>query len=385
MNLTRNKTIGLFVRADLSVKRELLRSVAREAHILGNWELLLLAPVNRHVAFTVPPKIDGLLAWPDEPAEVGPLLAANAPTIFMGHLDPGTPATRITLDNHKVGRVIANGFIERGFRHYAAYYQRGTYPYSRDRLAGFRERVRGTGAEEPALFDGQAMGVEPATWQAGLESLAPWLRLLPKPCGVFCDTDQAGADLLRACQHLGIRVPDEVAVIAVGDDDLLCHLSHPPLSSVSLGARELGKRAASLLDERIKWPRKKPRTYVWDEFTLMERASSELLAVDDQAVAAALRYIREMATKGIGVEDVVKVTSLSRRMLELRFKAVTGQTPHAEIMRVKLMRAQALLAATDLPIAEVADRAGFSEPQRLCEIFARKTGISPLAWRRRSR
>lgn len=190
---------------------------------------------------------------------------------------------------------------------------------------------------------------------------------------------------MRACQHLGVRVPDEVAVIGVGNDDLLCAVSHPPLSSVSLRGREVGKRAVAMLEERMRFPRRKARTQVMEEFTLVERASSELLAVEDGAVAAALRCIREMATRGIGVEDAVAATALSRRMLEVRFKAATGRTLHEEIMRVRMARAQLLLETTELAVAEVAERAGFSEPQRLCEAFARKRGMTPGEWRRRSR
>jgi LacI family transcriptional regulator len=379
------KTIGLFVRADLSIKRELLRSVAREAQIRGNWELLLLAPVNRHVGFSVPPDVDGLLVWPDEPTEVEPLLAAGTPTVFMGHIKPTRDAARIMFDNHEIGRLIAGGFIERGFRHFAAYCQRGGYVYSDDRLAGFRERVAEETKAEPALFDGTTMGAEPAKWQAGLEALEGWLRGLPKPVGVFCDTDQAGADLLRACQHLGVPVPDEVAVIGVGDDDLLCALAHPPLSSVSLGGREAGRLAATMLEERMRFPRRAPKTRVVREFVLMERASSDMLAVEDEAVATALRTIRERATQGIGVDAVVRTTGLSRRMLELRFKAATGRTLHDDILRVRLERAKSLLATTDLTVAEVAERSGCAEPQRLCELFARKLNATPVEWRRRSR
>lgn len=380
-----SKTIGLFVRADLSFKRELLRGVAVEAQARGNWELLLLAPVNRGVGFNVPPIMDGLLMWPDEAGEIEPLLDAAVPTVSLGHVEPTREVARIVFDNAKVGRVIAEEFVERGFRHFAAYCQRLMYRYAQERLAGFRARVVAAGAAEPAVFDGEVMSHEPAKWQAGLEALGVWLRALPKPAGIFCDTDQAGADLLRACQHLGVRVPDEVAVIGVGDDDLLCALAHPPLSSLSLRGREVGKLAVAMLDERMRFPRRKARTRMMEEFTLVERASSELLAVEDGAVAAALRCIRETATRGMGVEDAVKATALSRRMLEVRFKAATGRTMHEEIMRVKLARAQTLLETTDLAVAEVAERAGFNEPQRLCEAFARKRGMTPLEWRRRLR
>ncbi|MBC8009236.1 MAG: substrate-binding domain-containing protein, partial [Burkholderiales bacterium] len=369
----------------MSFKRELLRSVAREAHARGNWELLLLAPVNRSVGFNVPPSMDGLLLWPDGVEELEPLLGAEVPTVCLGHIDPTQEVPRIVFDNHKVGRVIAEGFLERGFRHFGAYCQRRMYRYAEDRFAGFRERVLAAGAAEPTAFNGEVMSLEPVKWQAGLEALGAWLRALPKPAAIFCDTDQAGADLLRACQHLDIRVPDEVAAIGVGDDDLLCNLSHPPLSSVSLRGAEVGRQAVGMLEERMRWPRRKVKTRVMTEFRLIERASSELLAVEDAAVTKALRCIREMATNGIGVDEVVEAAGLSRRMLELRFKATTGRTPHAEILRVKLARAQSLLATTDLPVAEVAERSGFNAPQRLCEAFARKLGFAPLEWRRRSR
>ncbi|MBC8039618.1 MAG: hypothetical protein H7Y06_03680, partial [Opitutaceae bacterium] len=108
------KTIGLFVRTDLSFKRELLRSIAREAHVRGNWELLLLAPVNRGVGFNVPPIMDGLIMWPDEAVEVEPLLAAEVPTVSLGHVDLSREVARVIFNNEHVGRVMAEGFLERG-------------------------------------------------------------------------------------------------------------------------------------------------------------------------------------------------------------------------------------------------------------------------------
>ncbi len=377
------RRIGLFVRADLSTKRELMRGIAAEARTRGNWELLLLAPVNRHVAFNVPPVMDGLIAWLDEPDEAKTLLVRRPPAVLLGGREPegDVPVARLRFDSVAMGRRIAEALLGKGLRNFAAYCQRLDYAYGGERLRGFAERLGEAGLPAPSCYDGEVMSREPSRWLDELETLGTWLRGLPRPCGLLCDTDQAGADLLRACQHHGVRVPDEIAVIAVGDDDLLCQLSHPALSSLNLRPRDAARLAVELLEQRMRHPRRRPSEHVLADFPIMERASSDLVAVDDAAVAAALRLIRERACSGLGVEELARATRLSRRMLEMRFKAATGNTLHGEITRVRMARAQELLAESDLRVAEIAERCGYGEPQRLCEAFAREGLASPAAWR----
>jgi LacI family transcriptional regulator len=372
------RVLGLFARPDLSAKRDFLLGVARAARAHEDCEIVMLAPVDRLAPFALPPQLDGVIAWPDLPEELPSLRGIPAPLVFMGHIDPGPGFTRVRIDNLAIGRLAADHFLARGFRRFAACMLRADYPYGRDRLAGYTARLAETEeAGPPEIFrlkDNEIAGGEVAR-------IETWLRALPGPTAVYCDTDRAGSLLLRLCQHLGVKVPDQVAVLATGDDDLLCALTHPPLSSIGVRAADAGRLAFELIEARWRRPSTRPAVHPLGDFRVTERASTELLAVEDRAAAAALRLIRERACNGVSVDELARAAGLSRRMLELRFKAATGGTIHAEITRVRLARAQALLAESDLLVAEIAERCGYGEPQRLCEAFARAGLPSPKAWR----
>lgn len=375
--MPRSRVLGLFVRPDLSAKRDFMLGVAKAARARGACEIAMLAPVDRLAPFSLPPQLDGVIVWPDLEEELPSLRSIPAPLVFMGHIDPGPGFTRVRIDNHSIGRLASDFFLARGFRRFAACLLRGDYNYGRERHEGYASRLAEAGVPGPEVFrlrDHDAAGSD-------LGRLETWLRALPGPTAIYCDTDRAGSRLLRLCQHLGVRVPDDASVLATGDDDLICALSHPPLSSIGVRAPDAGRIAFDLMETRWRRPSTRPAVHLLGDFRVTERASTDLLAVEDGVAAATIRRIRERACAGVAIDELARAAGLSRRMLELRFKAATGGTIHSEITRVRLARAQELLADTDLRIAEVAERCGYGESQRLCEAFARAFGTSPAAWR----
>ena len=161
------------------------------------------------------------------------------------------------------------------------------------------------------------------------ERVTAWLQTLPKPVGIMACNDFRGRQVLEASMVAEIPVPDEVAVVGVDDDQLLCELSNPPLSSVRLNAEQGGYQAAELLDQLIARPKRRPQQIDVEPLWVVCRQSTEVVAVDDPEVAAALRFIRDKVLTPIGVEDVVQQVALSRRMLELRFERALGRTIRA--------------------------------------------------------
>ena len=213
------------------------------------------------------------------------------------------------------------------------------------------------------------------------KALADWLRALPKPAGILACDDFRGWQILEVCRQIGIAVPEEIAVIGVGNDERLCELSTPSLTSIQLDKIGIGYEAARLLDEWIVTGRPAHSLRI-KPVRIVLRQSTQGLAIADSDIACALRLIRERACEGINVDDILRVVPLSRRVFENRFKALIGQTPHDYIILVRFEHVTRLLAETNLSIAEVAARTGFCYPEYLCTAFKRRFGIRTEEYRR---
>jgi len=218
-----------------------------------------------------------------------------------------------------------------------------------------------------------------------MERLAAWIRELPKPVGIMACFDIVGRQVLEGCRLIDVAVPDEAAVVGVDNDELLCELADPPLSSVSPDTQRTGYVAAELLDKLMSGKKVPPKGHFIEPLGVIVRESSDVLAIEDADVSQAVRFIRAHACEGINVQDVLGGGStqlaLSRRVLESRFKRLIGRTPHEEIDRVRLNRVKELLRETDLPLAEIARRAGYEHVEYLSVVFKKKAGVPPSEYR----
>ena len=212
-----------------------------------------------------------------------------------------------------------------------------------------------------------------------------WLQTLEMPVGVMACNDVRARHVLEACHSLGVRVPEDVAVIGVDNDELVCELSDPPLSSIEQGMRRLGYQAAALLDQLMQGKDAPQTQFVVAPEGVVARRSTDTLAVSNAEVALAARFIREHACDGLSIGDLTAMVGLSRSTIERKFKAITGRTIHAEIERVRLERARTLLAETDLPMKQVAAQAGFKYIQYMATLFRRRLKQTPREYRLRAR
>jgi LacI family transcriptional regulator len=178
-----------------------------------------------------------------------------------------------------------------------------------------------------------------------------------------------------------VSVPDELAVLGVDNDELLCDLADPPLSSVIPDTRRTGYEAARLLEAMMAGERVPPVAHLVSPLGVATRQSTDVLATDDGDLSAAVRFIREHATEGIRVEDVLRAVPLSRRALEARFKQQLGRTPHQEVLRLRIERVKELLAETDLSLTAIAHRTGYAHVEYLSVAFKRETGVPPSVYR----
>jgi LacI family transcriptional regulator len=215
-----------------------------------------------------------------------------------------------------------------------------------------------------------------------MEDLVGWIRKLPKPVGVMACYDLRGVQALEACRRAVIAVPEEVAVVGVDNDEVLCELSHPPLTSIIPNTHRTGHEAAALLDRLMGGARIEPgATHLIPPLGIATRQSSDVLAIEDPHVARALHYIRQHACEGIKVTDVLRALPQSRRILENKFIKLIGRTPHEEILRVRLDRVKQLLHGTRLSLAEIAGRTGFNHVEYLTVVFRNKVGLPPGKYR----
>jgi LacI family transcriptional regulator len=230
------------------------------------------------------------------------------------------------------------------------------------------------------------LGRPDAAWQVEDEALRVFIRSLPEPpVGAFASNDGRAIQFMEAGRELGLSVPDEVAVLGCDNDDLLCELARPPLSSVVVASERVGYEAALVLNRLIRKEKKVPRYTAIPPVRIVTRQSSEIMAVDDADLARALRYIRANAHRAFKGDEVVKEVMIARRSLERRFTSRLGRTLHDEIQRAHIDQAKQLLAHTDLPMPDIAERSGFGSLRTLSLVFRKEVGSTPSAFRRKHR
>jgi LacI family transcriptional regulator len=286
----------------------------------------------------------------------------------------------VETDDAAIASVAADHFFERDFRHFA-FLGDDRFQWSDNRCRAFVEAVAAKG-HDVAVFGRSRRRPVPADDDEAIEA---WLAGLPKPVALLACYDIRGRQAIDACRRAGLAVPDEVAVLGVDDDDVLCGLASPPLSSVMPDAIGAGRRAAELLEQLMRREPLERSEWLLPPLGIAARQSTDVLAIDDPLVVAAVRQIRDRACDGIRVSDVARALKTTRRVLENRFTKRVGHTPHEEIARVQFRRVEQLLRETELSLATIAARAGFKHTEYMTVAFTKRHGLPPSRWRRQRR
>ncbi|MDR3620125.1 MAG: XylR family transcriptional regulator [Paludisphaera borealis] len=280
-----------------------------------------------------------------------------------------------------IARLGAEHLIERGFRNF------GFCGFSHEIWAGRRRdafvEAAGRAGSECRIYESPWFGRDAHPWELEQKQIMAWLSALPKPAGVMACNDYRGQHVLDACGRLDLAVPEEIAVIGVDDEEELCELCEPPLSSVVPNAEMVGYKAAELLDLLMAGGQAvEPRLEI-PPIAVVTRQSTDVLAIDDPEIAAAVRYIRENACRGAKVEDILDDVPISRSILERRFRKYLGISPQSLIRQTRLKRVKQLLVDTDLTLAKISTLAGFRHQEHMCVLFKKEIGDSPGAYRRK--
>jgi LacI family transcriptional regulator len=214
------------------------------------------------------------------------------------------------------------------------------------------------------------------------QDLHRWIKELPRPVGILGWDTELCCKLAQACDTIGLRVPDDVAIISMETEDLLGEIVHPPISGITLALERVGYVAAALLDRMMKKPLSAPETILIPPLYVTARQSTSVYAVEDPRLREALGWIRDHACQGATINDLLKQITVSRRVLERLFKKVFDTTPAAEISRHRIEKIKELLVKTNMAIPEVAAACGFTYVESMITFFRKKEGVSPLAYRK---
>jgi len=379
------RRVALIVETSLASGRNILRGIARYVREHGPWAIY---HQPRGLEEDVPQWIahwngDGIIARVQTPSIAQAVLATGLPTVDVLGMVPQAGLPLVHPDDKAVAEMAARHLLERGFRRFG-YCGIGGAAWAETRRQAFAATVRRAGFDcaECLLPAESARGID---WESQQEQLAHWVAGLPRPLGIMVCNDPRGELLLEACRRVGVAVPEEAAVVGVDNDEPLCEICDPPLSSVEPDHFGVGYRGAQLLDQLMSGKPAPDGPIFVPPLGVVTRLSSDVLAVDDPMLVRSLSFIRRHACDGISVDDVLAQVPLSRSTLQRRFRRHLGRTIHDEICRVRLRRVCELLDSTDLPIDEVAHRAGFVHRQYLGEVFKAQLGMTPAEYRRRVR
>ena len=330
-------------------------------------------------------KGDGIVANFDDPRVAGIVMQSRLPVVAFGSgygwYKSATRVPYFFTNNQAIARLAADHLLDRGFARFAycGYPRTPTNGWAEERERAFAACLK---ARHLPCWTYRGRHKTSREWDSLQASLRAWLEALPKPVGLMAANDNRARQVLEACRGAGLRVPEEVAVIGVDNDEMLCQLSSPLLSSIEQGARRMGYQAAALLDRIMSGAPIRRRRFVIDPVGVVTRLSTDILAVEDPAVARAMAFIWEFACTGIKVRKVIDAVGLSRSGLDARFKAAVGRTMAAQIRRVRLERAQRLVAGTNLSLKQIAAQSGFRSLQHMTTLFGRTFGRPPADYRK---
>ncbi|MBC8105618.1 MAG: substrate-binding domain-containing protein [Anaerolineae bacterium] len=296
------------------------------------------------------------------------VIAQKIPATNVSNFIPDIALPTVIPDDHAVGVLAADYFRGRGFQHFG-FCGPPDHGFSLLRLQGFKKRV--------AEIGGDLHVCDPRK-----QDMPEWARALPQPVAVMGCNDHWAHRLLNECRRAGIEVPEQIAILGVDNDDLVNTLVMPSLSSIELPTERIGFEAAALLDRLLDGARPPKEPILFAPSGVVTRQSTDVSAIADADVIAALTFIREHADQPIRVEDVLDGVPLGRRTLERRFRLTMGRSILSEIRRAHIERAKQLLTTTQLAMPAIADSCGFSNSSRFGISFHQLTGMTPTEYRR---
>ena len=366
--------------------RGLVEGIARYAEEHGPWSIYfdergLCDPLPRWLKNW---RGDGIISRTTHKLDMAKLLGVRLPVVEL-FPNPALNTPLVRPNEETIARLAAEHFLDRGLSN-LAFFCTDQGHWARWRGQAFQRVLQERG------YHCHTFRSVPGRRPAGKKprpiddrKVIRWLHGLPKPCGVFCATDLHAMQLTRSCRTCGILVPEQIAVLGVDNDPVICGVCFPRLSSIELGSARIGYEAAALLDRAMAGESPPDEGVCVEPVQVITRQLTDTLAIEDPDMAQAARLIREQACRRLRVAHVAEVLGLSRRVFEQRFRSALHRNPKEEIVRVQMERAKMLLSGTDMPVALVAKESGFTSLAYFSRAFRQQIGLTPRDYRKQHR
>jgi LacI family transcriptional regulator len=381
--MAHKRHVALIVETSSVYGQQILRGVARYLRTHEGWSIFLQqrALTSKLPTWLKDWKGDGIISRSTTRQMADAFAQARVRLVDLTDRHGNLSVPQIWSDHQAIGHLAAEHLLERGFRNFAFCGFAGEY-WSKQRLAGFVETAQRSGICH--AYESPWLGAHAAPWEKEQQELAHWLCSLPKPIGIMACNDVRGQQILDACNRVELAVPEDVAVIGVDNDEVLCELCTPQLSSVIPNPERIGYKAAEMLGALMAGEKVKHQQLLIPPLGIATRQSTDVLAIDDPDVTSAVKYIREHACQGARVHNVLDLVPLSRSILERRFRKYLGCSPQQVLRQTQLKRVKQLLVNTDLPLWKIGELAGFKHTEYMCVAFKREVGHTPGVYRRQS-
>lgn len=383
MNICREIAVILNLKRDYD--RKIAAGISHYVQEAGDWRVYLEDGSGNQLPALREWDGHGVIADLDDARVLHSVRGLSIPAVGVGGFNNSLPDSLdiayVATDNVRIADLAAAHLLERGLRRFA-YCGLPSNPYTpwvQERELAFVARLRHAGFI-CAVFRGRHR--RPLHWDALLTELAAWLKQQPKPLGLMACNDARARQVLLACRRADLRVPEEVAVIGVDNDRIMCEMAQPPLTSIEQGAEGIGYEAAALLNQLMRKRRRSPAFLAVPPVGIVTRRSTDINLVEDAAVVKALQYLQDHLAEGVHPAVLAQHMHLSRGMLDIRFRRAIGRSIHDEIKRLRLERVRQLLVETGLPTKTIARQAGYSSVEYMSSDFRRAVGSTPGAYRR---
>lgn len=350
-----------------------------------NWRIRCISSMVLMRVLRSGEPVDGLVGLLRDPAVVDLVRRRGIPAVSTADVLPDLGLPLVCQDDYAIGRLAAEDFLRRGFKTFGVY-KYGALNFSARRAAGFMDAIKRAGHRCRSRLTRRRALLGSLTLSGSDAPLLAWVRSLHRPAAVFAINDSLGSHLLQECLFADVHVPGDMAVIGVDNEETVCHLTTPPLSSVQTSGESIGYKAAEVLDRMLAGLPAPAEPIRIPPLRIVTRQSSDVYAVQDDQLAMALRQIRKHAHEHIGVKGLLATLGgIDRRTLERKFRALIGRGPGAELLRVRIDHARELLGSTEIPVRQVARDCGFAVARHFSLAFRRETGLRPTAFRRQTR
>lgn len=321
-------------------------------------------------------KADAIIAlWDHE--KTNRLKQLNIPVLLQNYKERSNFYSNITGDYFGTGEMAAKFFIQRKFKNFAFYGNKGVV-WSRERAHGFKSEVERNGGD---YFYFESENLRGGEWTESHVLLDKWLLSLPKPVAIFACDDNFALQVSEICKMNHIKIPQDVSLLGVDNDDLICNLSDPPISSIVLDVEKGGFEAGRLIHQLIKKEKTDPFNIIINPTRIELRQSTELYNIEDNYIEKVVKHIVKRFNKEISIDDLSEIVPLSRRNLEIRFKNEMGTSIYQFILELRINHFSNLLLSTDRSLFDLALESGFNDCKNISRIFKKFKGATPVEFR----